>query len=367
MSRRVAGVVRTGLGQAAAFTSLPWAQQQFRTTLGMEPFPGTLNLLLDPAGLADWQALTVQPGLAIAPERPGDCAARCYPVLASVPGQTPVTAGILIPEVPGYAPDQIEVLAAVPLRQSLRVADGDTVTLRTVPVPTLRAVLFDVDGTLVNSIAGYRLAAQRAVEPYGWSVSQEAVRAAMNFGEQFWDLVVPPDSRGDLKLIAKLRRDTLAHWPAILADSVLLYPETGAMLAALKAAGVRLGICTASHGESFRPLEQSGLLDFFDQVVTAKDVAHRKPDPEGLLLCLHRMGVGAAESAYIGDTVADVRASHAAGLYAVGVLTGAGDSALLSAAGAHRLLADLRYLPELLLGSRQMTPSLDSVVISSGL
>ena len=367
MNRSVAGVVRTGLGQAAAFTTLPWVQQQVRRTLGMDTYPGTLNLVVGREEIAEWGALSLQPGLPMAPERPGECAARCYPVLACVPGRAPVTAGILVPEVPGYAPDQIEVLAAVPLRQLLRVADGDMVMLRTVPVPALRAALFDVDGTLVNSIAGYRLAAQRAVEPYGWSVSQEAVSAAMNFGEPFWDLVVPPESRGDLELIAKLRRDTLAHWPAILADSVLLYPETGAMLATLKAAGVRLGICTASHGESFLPLEQSGLLDLFDQVVTAKDVTHRKPDPEGLLLCLDRMGVAAAESAYIGDTVADVRASHAAGLYAVGMLTGAGDSALLSAAGAHRLLADLRYLPELLLGSRQMTPSRDSVEISAGL
>ena len=123
------------------------------------------------------------------------------------------------------------------------------------------------------------------------------------------------------------------------------------MLRRLKAAGIRLGICTASRGESFRPLEQAGLLDLFDEVVTARDVVRRKPDPEGLLLCLERMAVSPADTAYIGDTVADISASHSAGLFAVGVLTGAGDSALLSGAGAHRILPDLRNLPEILLGS----------------
>jgi len=349
ISRTILGRVRTGLGQAKGFTSLPWAQREFMRALGIDPYPGTLNLLVDSSGLADWQALTAQPGLRVEPEGAADCAARCYPVLASAAGHGPVTAGILVPEVPGYAWDQIEVLAAVSLRESLHVGDGDPVTLRTVPAQRPSVALFDVDGTLVNSIDGYRLAAQRAVEPYGWCVSQEAVRRALNSGEQFWDLVVPVESVGDQDLIAQLRRDTLSHWPAILEESVLVYPGIGPMLRRLKASGVRLGICTASRGESFRPLERAGLLDLFDEVVTARDVVRRKPDPEGLLLCMERMGVGPVETVYIGDTVADISASHAAGLYAVGVLTGAGDSALLSGAGAHRILADLQYLPELLL------------------
>jgi phosphoglycolate phosphatase len=348
ISRTIAGRVKTGLGQAAGFTSLSWAQREFVRTLGIDPYPGTLNLLVDPDDLGDWQALAAQPGLRIPPECPSDCAARCYPVLASVPGKASITAGILIPEVPGYAPDQVEVLAAVSLREFFRIADGDIVTLRTVPARNRRAVLFDVDGTLVNSIDGYRLAAERAVQPYGWSVSREAVRRALNFGDRFWDLVVPAELLGDEDLIARLRRDTMAHWPAILEESVLLYPGIGAMLITLKAAGVRLGICTASQGESFLPLQRAGLLDLFEEVVTARDVTRRKPDPEGLLLCMERMGIEAGETIYIGDTVADMRASHAAGLYAIGVLTGAGDSSLLSGAGAHRLLADLQHLPEVL-------------------
>jgi HAD superfamily hydrolase (TIGR01509 family) len=131
---------------------------------------------------------------------------------------------------------------------------------------------------------------------------------------------------------------------------VLVFPGTGSILAMLKDAGVRLGICTASQGESFRPLERAGLMEYFEEIVTARDVTRRKPDPEGILLCMERMGIEPGETVYIGDTVADVLASHAAGLYSVGVLTGAGSSSLLSGAGAHRILPDLQYLPELLLG-----------------
>ncbi len=345
----IVGRVQTGLGQAAGFTSLPWAHRQFMRSLGIDPYPGTLNLLVDPQSLVDWQALTAQPGMRIEPEHATDCGARCYPVLASVPGRGAITAGVLVPEVPGYAPQLLEVLAAVSLRESLQLLDGDSVTLHTVPARQRRVVLFDVDGTLVNSLDGYRLAAAKAVEPYGWSVSHEAVRRSLNTGEQFWDLVLPVKMRGDLELIARLRQDTMAHWPAVLDESVPLYPGIAAVLLRLKSAGVRLGICTASRGESFRPLERAGLMDSFEQVITGRDVTRRKPDPEGLLLCMERMGVKPEETAYVGDSVADMHASHAAGLYAIGVLTGAADSSLLSGAGAHRILPDLQSLPEILL------------------
>jgi HAD superfamily hydrolase (TIGR01509 family) len=350
VSLSTSGRVSTGLGQGAGFTSLPWAQSQFRHLLGIEPFPGTLNLTLAPGDLAALEGLKERGGLAVAPERATDCGARCYPVLVSGPEGVPVTAAIVVPDVPAYPAGQVELIAAMSLRAALRVSDGDLVTLRAVPAEDRRAVLFDVDGTLVNSIDGYRQAAEQAVQPYGWSVPPEAVSRALNFGESFWDLVVPAESRGDADLVARLRRATLGHWPDILES---LRPCAGlrATLATLKSAGVRLGICTASEGESFRPLEQAGLLDYFEVIVTARDVTRRKPDPEGILLCMERMGLVAEETIYVGDTVADIRASRAAGLYAVGVLTGAGSSSLLSAAGAYRILPDLGQLPALLLGT----------------
>jgi len=349
-SHGIAGAVRTGLGRGAGFTSLPWVQHQFRKQLGIDPVPGTLNLQIVPTDMDAWGALVAGAALRLVPERATDCAARCFPVRAAVAGRGPLTAAIVLPEVPGYAEDQVEVVASVSLREALAVSDGDVVTLESVPAPNCRAVLFDVDGTLVNSIDGYRLAAERAVRPYGWSVSAEAVSRAMNFGHPFWDLVVPAEAAGDPDLIARLRRDTMAHWPAVLDECVLVYPGIGAVLEALRASGLRLGICTASRGESFRPLERAGLLEYFDEVVTARDVARRKPDPEGLQLCMDRLGVSPGETAYVGDTVADIEASHAAGLYAIGVLTGAGTPSLLSAAGAHRILAELRHLPAVLLG-----------------
>jgi CTP-dependent riboflavin kinase len=90
MGLDINGRVRTGLGAGAGFTSRPHVRQQFLRALG-----------IDPGNHAGWQALTAQPGIRIAPERDGDCGARCYPVLAAGAGQEGITAAVIVPEVPG--------------------------------------------------------------------------------------------------------------------------------------------------------------------------------------------------------------------------------------------------------------------------
>ena len=99
--------------------------------------------------------------------------------------------------------------------------------------------------------------------------------------------------------------------------------------------------------ESLPSLESAGLLDRFEVVVTRLDVEKFKPDPAGLIECMDRMGVTPAETVYVGDSRIDVQASLAAGVMSIAVLCGAGDSASLSAAGAHRLVADIASLPDL--------------------
>ncbi len=344
------GQVRSGQGRGASFTRLPWARQQFLTGLGIDPFPGTLNLEVpDTDAAALRAAIAASPALDI---RPGDgrgCAARCVPVLVSVPGREPVTGAIVWPQVSGYAAGQAELIAAVCLRETLGLQDNDPVTISWIPTGPWRGVIFDVDGTLVDSLPGYRRAAERVAAPYGWEITDEAVHRALNFGESFWSLVVPADSRDDQALLDRLGQETLAHWPAVLEECVALLPGIEAALGALRGQGLRLGIWTASRGESFLPLERAGLLGLFDAVITGGDVNRRKPDPEGLLLCLDRLGLAAADSVYVGDTIGDMQASRAAGLHAIGVLTGAADSALLSRAGAHRIVADFHQLPRILL------------------
>jgi len=340
----LSGRVATGAGRGAAFTGLEWAKTQFMSSCGIDPFPGTLNLIVDrPRDQAAWREVRDQSGERITGGGAGSCDALLFPVRIcdALPG------AIVLPEIKGYAENQIELIAAVPVREYLSLSDGDRVDIVCQRSRRIRAAIFDVDGTLLNSLEGYRVAASRATEPYGYEVTYESVRTALNLNQPFWDFVIPADQARDEAFIAKLRDETMRHWPAVLAEHVSVLPGLEGALEELRRAGIRLGIFTGSGGESFPPLREAGILDQFEVVVTGLDVQQRKPHPEGLIKCIEQMGLNPVETAYIGDSALDVRASLAAGAMSVGVLTGAGDSASLSAAGAHRVLADIARLPGL--------------------
>jgi HAD superfamily hydrolase (TIGR01509 family) len=119
------GRVVTGRAEASAFMRLPWVVGQVQAKLEFDPFPGTLNLLVErPDALACWSELRKRAGSRIEPA-PGFCAARCYPV--SIEGF--VRGAILLPEVPGYPEDAIELIAPIQLRETLSVVDGGEPTL----------------------------------------------------------------------------------------------------------------------------------------------------------------------------------------------------------------------------------------------
>jgi HAD superfamily hydrolase (TIGR01509 family) len=341
----VVGRVVTGVGQGAGFSQLDWAKKQFMSLCGIDPYPGTLNIILEDAeNLAAWRTMKSQPGHPVRSEDPAACDATLYPVRLrdAIPGV------VILPDVAGYADEQVEVVAAVSLREQLDLHDGDQLEIAGEVARPVNAVIFDVDGTLLNSLEGYRIAASRATAPYGYEVTYEAVRQSLNLNQPFWDFIIPAGQPRDPAFIAKLRDETMRHWPAVRDAHVRTLPGLTGVLERLANAGVRLGIFTGSDGESLPCLEKAGLLDQFEVIVTRRDVEKFKPDPAGLIECMKRMGVTAQKTVYVGDSRNDVQASLAAGVMSIAVLSGAGDSASLSAAGAHRLLAEIASLPDLL-------------------
>ena len=128
MAEEIRGRLASGIGQGRHFTRLPWARAQFVERLAIDPWPGTLNIVVDdPDAMPVWVRLRRLPGIRM--ENPGDgphdCDARCYPVL--VDGR--IEGAIVFPEVENYPPAQIEVVAEVNLREALGIEDGDPVRL----------------------------------------------------------------------------------------------------------------------------------------------------------------------------------------------------------------------------------------------
>ena len=118
----------SGVGQGKYFTRLDWARRQFIGKLGIDPFPGTINLIVDDAeSRSVWVRLTGMPGVRIENPNggPNDCDARCFHV--AIEGQ--VDAAIVLPEVTGYPPNQIEIIAPICVRDALGIDDGDWLSL----------------------------------------------------------------------------------------------------------------------------------------------------------------------------------------------------------------------------------------------
>lgn len=121
------GVAASGLGKARGFTQLPWASEQFARKLNLRPSSGTFNVrLADDDNRSRWEALKREAGIEIAPPEAGSCVARCYPVMVN----ERIRGAIILPHVPGYPEDQVEVLAEQSIRAALNLQDGDQVTLR---------------------------------------------------------------------------------------------------------------------------------------------------------------------------------------------------------------------------------------------
>ncbi len=133
----ISGHIVSGLGQGTSFTQVDWAREQFIVKLGIDPYPGTLNLKLNTSpNMEKWIELKKLPGVPIVFPDAKWCDARCYPV--RIGGRIP--GAIIFPEVPNYAETQIEIIAALPLREHLSLADGDQLSLE-ITRPTVKLYL----------------------------------------------------------------------------------------------------------------------------------------------------------------------------------------------------------------------------------
>jgi len=127
-SSTLIGRVVTGIGQGKFLTQLEWARRQFVDKLDIDPYPGTLNLIVDePTSVEIWNCLRETSGVRIdnPNDGPNDCDARCYPVSIH-PG---IDAAIVLPELSAYSPVQIEIIAVDGLRGRLGIHDGDSLML----------------------------------------------------------------------------------------------------------------------------------------------------------------------------------------------------------------------------------------------
>lgn len=341
----IIGEVASGSGNGTAFTQLSWAKQQFKTKLGIDPHPGTLNLLLqDETSLENWRDLSRTEGHTIYSPSEKNCNARCYPVYIA----NRFSAAIIYPEVDNYPASQIELISSISLRQHLSLHDKDPLLLEVMHPLQTSAVIFDLDGTLVDSVDAFYILARRSAAGLGHEISRAQVTESLNYGKHFWEPSLPVDLPNRREVIDRLKNNAKRLWPEIAMENVSVFPDVAQTLSKLKSGGFQLGIVTALGGESLEILYRTGVRELFDAVITGSDVSKRKPHPEGLFKCLDSLETVPENAAYVGDTSIDMQAGLAAGMTVIGVLSGAGNPAQLCAAGAHRIFNSHVELPDVL-------------------
>jgi len=193
------------------------------------------------------------------------------------------------------------------------------------PRSALRAVLFDLDGTLFESRGLYGEAYRRAVLPLlDRPLTREDLhRISPRSESAFFDAAVPSHQREDA--LAAFRREYAALHETSFGG---LFDGVRELVEAVGAAGLLRGVVSGkSRGSWEVTAALVGLDAVFDAIVLDDDVARPKPNPEGILLALRRLEVAPASAAYVGDTASDMEAAAAAGVWPVLAAWAPGDEA----------------------------------------
>lgn len=201
---------------------------------------------------------------------------------------------------------------------------------------TYAAAVFDLDGTLIDSTAAIVESTMNALAELGWSpLAREVI--VRHIGYKL-EAVFPERSLEERRrLIEVIGR----HYTALCEAGTRLCPGMGAVLDALAARGVPMGIVTSKrrdHSEAI--LNALGVRGHFRVLIGCEDVARMKPDPEGLRMAVAALGAAPAATLYVGDTRIDVRTARGAGVPVAAVEWGTDPLDALAAEGADHALSD---------------------------
>jgi pyrophosphatase PpaX len=213
-------------------------------------------------------------------------------------------------------------------------------------IPPRRAVLFDLDGTLIDSIELIVSSARHAFEKCGHpmpSAEEWVADLGMPLRAMFGRFITDDALMDDL--VAGYREYQLANHDRLVRP----YEEVESTLETLHRRGYALAVVT-SKGEQLarRGLAHVGLDGFFDVVVGLESCTRHKPDPEPVRIALNRIGIGPEAAAFVGDSPHDMAAGRAAGVTTIAALWGPFSRGQLASSDPDYYIARMSELPALL-------------------
>jgi len=216
----------------------------------------------------------------------------------------------------------------------------------------VKAVVFDLDGTLMDSNLDYEkmgdrirglLASRGLPEPLE---DRRKVYRVIRGGAATLREYGLPEASLEATMAEMTKIMNGIELEAL--DATEPKPYAREVVAELHGEGLVLGVATRSHREyTLRGLKRYDMLRFFHQVVARDDVPYPKPDPRHLLHIIRLLGVDPGDTLFIGDTATDLQTADAAGVEFVGYCRDDAWAQRLMEGGCGRIVKDLREIPRL--------------------
>ena len=206
--------------------------------------------------------------------------------------------------------------------------------------PNIEALIFDVDGTLVDTNAAHVAVWCSVLSTIGLAVEPERIaREVGQGGDRLLHAILGPAEA------LRLGPALLRQWPEtyrahLRSVQIRPFPRVRELFDALRAYGIRTALATSNSRELLALIE----VPQTDIIITGEEVKATKPAPDIVLAAAERLGVSVERCVYVGDTPYDAMAATAAGARSWGVLTGSHTEAALRAAGAERIWSDVSAL-----------------------
>jgi len=218
---------------------------------------------------------------------------------------------------------------------------------------TIKTVIFDIDGTLLNFTLDYKTSRAEVIQ---YLIKQGFPQSLFSIKENIFEMLKKAETymknNGEENKARTVRKGVFSiaeRHEMEAANTTHMMPGVLETLKTLKNMGLQMAVFTMNGEKSTNHIMQSfRLKQFFDAIITREDVSAVKPDPAHLEAVISALSTKPEEAIVVGDSTLDMRCAHELNIIGVGITTGISSPKELTHAGASYLISSFTEIPRLI-------------------